>query len=54
MIKHFRSSAQILSMAKEIYDSSKSTSEAISRLQELIDSTMHCNLTAKELLSYYR
>jgi hypothetical protein len=54
MTKYYRSSAQIFSMAKDIYYSSNSTNEAITRLQGLIDTSAYCSLTAKELLAFYQ
>jgi hypothetical protein len=52
--KQFRTSTEIFSEAKYIVNISQSTNEAITRLQELIDTSAYCNLTAKELLAFYQ
>lgn len=52
--KQYRASAEIFSTAKTIIEKSQSTREAIAELQELIDTSAYCNLTARELLGFYQ
>lgn len=50
----YRTSAQIFSLAKDLVEKSQSTSEAITKLEELVNTSAYCNLTAKELLGFYQ
>lgn len=52
--KQYRTSAEIFSAAKTIVVNSDTTGGAIAKLQELIDTSAYCNLTARELLGFYQ